>query len=580
MKGWRRSARYAGLLLALGLFLNRGLAQPFPMPGCPVPLPGAPPLGSPPLSAPLPGSPMPSLPAPPASAPGAEGVVPFGPATPFVGPEAPDGHTPVVRLRVRAPAEVQPEKEIEYQLSIENVSQAAAHHVTVRDRLPRGTEFVRAKPEPTKKTPAREGVTDLLWDFGTLKPGERKTIVVALQAKGKDEVQNNAYVQYEHGQTVKTRIARPSLSLRITAPPTAALPDPIPLRLEVTNTGRMPARNVVLKVELPEGLVYGESKPAVSGSEKPLLWKLGTLQPGETKRVDLQVIPTKAGTYTNKAEVSADGGAAHKASAEIKVGEAKLNISKSGPQRRMVNRPTPFHITVGNGGTTAATNVQVSDDVPAGIEFLSASMGGRFERGLVRWSLGTLRPGEKRSLHLVLRSPRPGNYWNEVSARADRGLIARLRTEAMHFDAVAGPAVEIDKNADPIAVGQKAIYTIRLVNPESQAILNHGLVVTVPAELNVLGQRGDSSGRRDGPTIRFDPLPHLEAGREAVYVIETEAKKTGTARLVVELVDARRSGSAPTWEDRLTIEETPRLTPSSLSPPSLPALQVKRTRHP
>jgi uncharacterized repeat protein (TIGR01451 family) len=221
-----------------------------------------------------------------------DGTVPFVPRMPFAGPEGVELHTPIVRLRVRAPAEVQPEKEVEYQLTVENISQAAAHHVTVRDRLPRGTEFVRAKPEPTKKLPPKDGVTDLLWELGTLKPGEHKTLVVALQPKGSDAVQNNAYVQFEHGQTIKTRIARPSLSVRIVTPPQAALPDPISLRLEVTNTGPLPAHNVVLKDELPEGLVYGDSKPPVVGSEKPLTWKLGTLRPGEKRRVELQVIPT------------------------------------------------------------------------------------------------------------------------------------------------------------------------------------------------------------------------------------------------------------------------------------------------
>jgi uncharacterized repeat protein (TIGR01451 family) len=580
-------ARIVGLLI-LGLFVNRGRALSWPVPACPVqypgiappPAPGEPPLGDSPLPPQAPGSPVPPFAAPPPGAPMPDGTTPFVPRMPFVGPEGAEMPTPIVRLRVRAPAEVQPEKEVEYQLTVENISQAEAHHVTVRDRLPRGTEYVRAKPEPTKKASPKEGVTDLLWDLGTLKPGERKTIVVALQPKGTDEVQNNAYVSFEHGQTIKTRIARPALSLRIVAPPQAVkLPDPIQLRLEVTNTGPLPARNAVLKDELPDGLVFGDSKPPLKGSEKPLTWKLGTIEPGQTQHVELQVIPTKAGTFTNKAEVTADGGVSHKASADIKVGEAKLDVHKSGPRRRMVNRPAPFHITVRNPGTVAVTNVQVSDEVPSGIEFVGASMNGRLQRGFVRWSLGTLRPGDQRSLQLVLRSPQPGRYWNEVSARADHDLTAKFRTEAMHFDAVAGPAVEIDKNADPLTVGQKAIYTIRLINPETTALSNVSLVVTVPDEISVLGQRGNTAGRLDGQTVRFDPLSVLEAGREATYVIEAEAKKAGTAKLIVELVDARRqSGPPQTWEEKTTILDAAQPTFWTTSPPPIPALQVNRTR--
>jgi uncharacterized repeat protein (TIGR01451 family) len=259
-----------------------------------------------------------------------------------------------VQLRVRAPVEVQPEKEIEYQLTVENVSSVEAHHVTVRDRLPRGITHVRAKPEPTKKLPPKDGVTDLLWEIGTLKAGERKEIVVAFQPGETEEVRNNAYVQFEHGQTIKTRIAKPSLGLRIVVPPRAVLPDPIALRLEVTNTGSMPAKDVVLTDELPDSLVYGSSKPALDGSEKPLVWKLGTLKPREMRRVELQVIPTKAGTFTNKAEVKAAGGVSRKARADITVGEAKLKVNKAGPHQRPLDRAAPFPIPVSNLGTVPA----------------------------------------------------------------------------------------------------------------------------------------------------------------------------------------------------------------------------------
>ncbi len=112
------------------------------------------------------------------------------------------------------PGSVQPDKEIEYRLTVENVSQAAAHHVIVRDRLPAGTQFVRAEPKPESNKPAKGDRTDLLWDFGTLKPGEQKLIVLTINPAGSDEVKNSAYVQFEHGQTVKTRISKPSVQVR------------------------------------------------------------------------------------------------------------------------------------------------------------------------------------------------------------------------------------------------------------------------------------------------------------------------------------------------------------------------------
>jgi uncharacterized repeat protein (TIGR01451 family) len=492
---------------------------------------------------------------------------------PFPGAEPRDPQVPVVRLRVRVPARVQPDKDIEYRLTIDNISQGAAHHVQVRDRLPTGTRFVRAEPKPTSEKPAKGGVTDLLWDFGTLKPGEQKVIVLSINPSGADEVQNSAYVQFEHGQTVKTRIAKPSVRLRATAPAQAVLHDPIIFHLDVTNTGPATARDVVVTDELPDGLQFIDGKPAPK-PEKPLTWKLGDLAPGQTRRIEYQAISKQTGTFRNKAEVKAAGGAQQKAEASVTVGEAKLSLLKTGPQRRLVNRPAPYQITVSNPGTIPATGVQVSDELPPGIELLSASAGGRVANGQVRWSLGTLPPGAQRSLQVIVRAPRPGRFGNMALARAEHDVSAKAMAET-HFEAANGVTVEIDKNADPLDVGQKAVYTIRLINPDRTAFLRPSLVVTVPEEMTVLGQRGPTTAQRDGQTVRFDPLPAVDAGREVIYTVEVEAKKAGEPRLRVEVTDGRTELGPPRlWEEKTIIRGATRLIPQ----PGPPALQVSRTR--
>ncbi len=586
MKGWRRAVGLTplvGLFVALIVVVSYDPALARQIPACmgrqpwtaPGNVAGEPPLAEAPAPPQTPDSPAPPFVAPPPNPLAPDESVPFG-GIPFVGPEPMEPMVPLVRLRVRAAAEVQPGKEIEYQLTVENVSRAAAHHVIVRDRLPRGTDFVRAKPEPTSKTPAKKGVTDLLWDFGTVKPGEQKVIVLAINPGETDEVQNSAYVQFEHGQTVMTRIAKPSVSLRVVAPAQSVLPDPISFRLEVTNTGSLPAKDVALKDELPEGLVFGNSKPLLSGGDKPLMWKLGTLKPGEKKVVEYQAIAAQAGTFTNKAEVTAEGGVRHKASVTVTVGEAKLSLLKTGPQRRLINRPTPYHITVSNPGTMPATNVQVIDELSPGVHFVSASPGGHFTDAHVRWSLGTLRPGEQRSLQVILLAPRPGRFGNMVQAKADHDVTAKVRADETHFETPSGPSVEIDKIADPLEVGQKATYTIRLINPGTTPFLNPIVTVTVPEAMTVRGERGPTTAKREGQIVRFDPLPALDAGAEVLYTVEAEAKKVGEARLRVELTEKREdSGSPQRWEEKTIIREAPRLAPQS-APPTLQVRQTHR----
>src|SRR5262245_31330023 len=72
-----------------------------------------------------------------------------GPARPPAAPMVPgspspspvDPPTPVVALRVRVPASIGPNQEIEYRIIVENRSNADAHRVTVRDTLPANARF-------------------------------------------------------------------------------------------------------------------------------------------------------------------------------------------------------------------------------------------------------------------------------------------------------------------------------------------------------------------------------------------------------------------------------------------------------
>ena len=90
----------------------------------------------------------------------------------------PEPPVPVVAIHVRVAATGVAGQELEYRLCVENHSQAAAHHVLVRDPLPATAQFVRATPEPTTRQP------ELQWALGTLTAGACKTITLVLRPTG------------------------------------------------------------------------------------------------------------------------------------------------------------------------------------------------------------------------------------------------------------------------------------------------------------------------------------------------------------------------------------------------------------
>ncbi len=192
---------------------------------------------------------------------------PLGPEMGPLGPGPVDPPAPVVAIRVRVPATASAGQELEYRICVENLSQAAAHHVIVRNPLPANARFVRANPEPSSKDP------ELIWELGTLQGCACREIVLVLAAAGVGDVKNCARVQFEHGQCVTTRIARPALSLRKNGPTQAFVNETLRFQLIVTNTGATELTGVTLTDTLPPELEY-------AGGQKQLTWDLGTLAPG------------------------------------------------------------------------------------------------------------------------------------------------------------------------------------------------------------------------------------------------------------------------------------------------------------
>jgi uncharacterized repeat protein (TIGR01451 family) len=81
------------------------------------------------------------------------------------------------------------------------------------------------------------------------------------------------------------------------------------------------------------------------------------------------------------------------ASASITVNtatKADLSITKTGPASVRAGADIVYTITVDNLGPAAAPSVQVSDAIPAGTTFVSASGGGTNLAGTVTWNLGTV----------------------------------------------------------------------------------------------------------------------------------------------------------------------------------------------
>jgi len=76
-----------------------------------------------------------------------------------------------------------------------------------------------------------------------------------------------------------------------------------------------------------------------------------------------------------------------------------------------------YTLTGGNAGNQSAAQVVVSDPLPAGLRFVSATLGGRLVGNRVEWALGTLAPGKTFtvSVTVIVEQTIAGNFVNTAT---------------------------------------------------------------------------------------------------------------------------------------------------------------------
>ena len=157
-------------------------------------------------------------------------------------------------IEKKAPAEIQVNQLATFEIKVRNTGQVSAHQVRVRDYVPQGTKLERASPEVV---PAVDG--SLVWNLGTLQPGQETTISIDFQARA----------------SVRTTCTKPQLMVKQSAPEKVLIGKDITVSITVSNSGSGDATNVVLVEDVPEQLTHS------AGRE--LEYPIGTLRPGETK---------------------------------------------------------------------------------------------------------------------------------------------------------------------------------------------------------------------------------------------------------------------------------------------------------
>jgi uncharacterized repeat protein (TIGR01451 family) len=413
----------------------------------------------------------------------------------------------------------------EYVLAVRNVCALPVQQVLVRVQLPAGARATETEPKANT-----EGDV-LWWDLGTLMAKQQKDLRLCLVADARGNLACNAWVTFTGTSAMHIQVSEPRLALKLTPPEKLVLGDSANIQFIVTNPGDGVAEKVKIHALLSEGLEHP--------SGKSIEFDMGNLGPKETRTVQL-VCATKAGGE-QKCEGTAEArGDLHaRDRCVMNVVAPRLDLQVTGPKLRYIDRKAVYSFRVTNPGTGPATNVVVTDVIPAGFKFAAASDGGQADPALrtVSWTIGELAPSQAKEVKLEVVATDPGEFHHHVTAQGARGVKVNSDIQT-RVEGASALLLEIVDTENPIEVGAETSYQIRLTNTGSKTETDIKLVGILPDKMQFKTATGPTRFQIKNREIVFEPLPKLEPKAEAIYRITVKAVATGDVRFKAQITSA------------------------------------------
>ena len=354
------------------------------------------------------------------------------------------------------------------------------------------------------------------WDHGSLPAVVLNSTATELAAKkfGSSQTPNRSaahnlapkdFLVLSHpGDPTLEGQQKPEIIVEKTAPPEIQIGKPAEFRLTLRNVGNVPARQVMVTDQVPEGTRLISTEPQTSTTEgNTLFWDVDTLNSGEQFVATVQVMPEAEGEIGSVASVSFQTSA----SARTVSTRPLLEIEHTASEKVHIGEQVILRIRVSNPGSGHATSVVLEENVPQGF---SHPAGTALER-----ELGTIKRGESRDVELTLTADKAGLVENVIVARADANLAAEHRIQ---LEGIA-PELQVSMvGPSKRYLERQAKYTLTVANQGTATAKNIELVVHLPNGMKFL--ETNNAGQ-------YDPRTH------AVYwsLEELHAKQIGDVQL-------------------------------------------------
>ena len=286
--------------------------------------------------------------------------------------------------------------------------------------------------------------------------------------------------------------------------------------ITVTNNGPSDASNIKVEDTLPTGVNFVSASAGCNESAGVVTCNIANLAIGSSSKVDVVIKPTTPGTITNKASVSADefdDTEANNSASEDTIVNAVADLSIT-----QTDEPDPVYsgsnvtytLKVTNNGINTASNIKITDTLPAGVTFVSASSGCSESVGVVTCNVTNLAKDASTSVNVVVKTGVPGTITNKATVSAteyDPNTDNNSSEQSTEVKAVTDmEIVSASASPNPVYAGDDLTYTVKIKNNATQGNTAQEIKLTFTFNDNIVLDAA-SSCAATGNTVTCDIGP-------------------------------------------------------------------------
>lgn len=248
------------------------------------------------------------------------------------------------------------------------------------------------------------------------------------------------------------------LAVTAESPEDAMVGDEITFTVKIRNTQAEAIEAVTVICSLPEGLSH-PTQP-----QRAFQRELGQMEPRAEQAIDLVLRCDEPGWNCVEFQVSGEGIEKVTTSACVAVRDRSVKLELSGPAQRTAGSRAEYVITMANLTGREQPDVHVILEHEGVLEPREASTGAIRRPGRLEWDLGLVRVDERVQIQAEFACNSASERTCLIARVVGRDLAPQEVTRCLQVFPQREIEIDIADEQDPVAVGEKVVYVVRVKN--------------------------------------------------------------------------------------------------------------------